>query len=123
MERKNTELFSLYDTTNKETLKDVAYWVKIIESNALENAIFVLIGTKVDLKDKREITKVEAKKSQKFNFQGDIIETSAKTGENVEKAFLNVARLIILSFLQQCKNCGMIFSKKLKICNHCGQSI
>ena len=114
----------LYDTTSKESLKDVANWVKIIKNNALENVVLVLIGTKIDLKDKLEISKAEAKKeSQKFNFKGDIVETSAKTGENVEKAFLNVARLIILTFLQTCKNCGMFFAKKLKICNHCGQSI
>ncbi|MFX1394372.1 MAG: Rab family GTPase [Promethearchaeota archaeon] len=114
----------LYDTTNKDSLNDVINWVKIIQSNALENANLVLIGTKIDLKDKREIKKADAKKiSQKFNLQGEIIETSAKTGENVEKAFLNVARLILSTFLQTCKNCGEMFSKKLKICNHCGEPI
>ena len=114
----------LYDITNKDSLNDVINWVKIIEKNALENANLVLIGTKIDLKDKREITKADAKKtSQKFNLQGDIIETSAKTGENVEKAFLNVARLIVFNSLQACKNCSQLFPKKLKICNHCGQPV
>ncbi|MFX0187448.1 MAG: GTP-binding protein [Candidatus Hodarchaeota archaeon] len=114
----------LYDTTNEDSLDDIKNWVKIIDGNALENVIKVLIGSKIDLKDNRVISMAEAKKtSQKFNCIGDPIETSSKTGENVEKAFLNVAQLIILTFLQTCKNCGKIFSKKLKICNYCGQPI
>jgi small GTP-binding protein len=114
----------LYDTTNEESLDDIKNWVKIIDGNALENVIKVLIGSKIDLKDNRVISMAEAKKtSQKFNCIGDPIETSSKTGENVEKAFLNVAQLIVFTFLQTCKNCGEIFSKKLKICNYCGQPI
>jgi len=114
----------LYDTTDKKSLEDVENWVNIFDANALENAIKVLIGTKIDLKDKREISKVEAKKtSEKFNCFGEPIETSSKTGENVEQAFLNVCREILSRLLQTCKNCGKAFSKKLKICNYCGQTI
>ncbi len=114
----------LYDTTNEESLDDIKNWVKIIDGNALESVIKVLIGSKIDLKDNRVISMAEAEKtSQKFNCIGDPIETSSKTGENVEKAFLNVAQLIIFTFLQTCKKCGKIFSKKLKICNYCGQPI
>jgi len=114
----------LYDTTNEESLDDIKNWVKIIDGNALESVIKVLIGSKIDLKDNRVISMEEAKRtSQKFNCIGDPTETSSKTGENVEKAFLNVAQLIIFTFLQTCKSCGEIFSKKLKICNYCGQPI
>jgi len=118
-----TAALILYDTTDKESLKDVENWVKIIDANAFESVIKVLIGSKIDLKDKREISKAEAKKtSEKFNC-GTPIETSSKTGENVETVFLNICREIISRFLQPCKNCGKIFSKKLKICNYCGQPI
>ena len=114
----------LYDTTDKGSLEDVENWVKIFDANAFGNAVKVLIGTKIDLKDKREISKVEAKKtSEKFNCLGEPIETSSKTGENVEQAFLNVCREILSRFFQTCKNCGKVFSKKLKICNYCGQPI
>ncbi|MFW9899367.1 MAG: Rab family GTPase [Candidatus Thorarchaeota archaeon] len=114
----------LYDTTDKESLKDVENWVNIIDANAFENVIKVLIGSKIDLKDKRVISMAEAKKKgEKFNCFGDPIETSSKTGENVEIAFLNVCREILSRYLQPCKNCGKIFSKKLNICNYCGQKI
>ena len=114
----------LYDTTDKESLDDIKNWINIIDNNALENVIKVLIGSKIDLKDKKVISNEEAKNfSKQFNCLGEPVETSSKTGANVEKAFLNVARLILSIFLQTCKNCGEFFSKKLKICNHCGEPI
>ena len=62
----------LYDTTNEESLDDIKNWVKIIDGNALENVIKVLIGNKIDLKDNRVISMAEAKEtSQKFNCIGN----------------------------------------------------
>ena len=114
----------LYDTTNKETIDDVNSWVEIVNEYASEDIIKVLIGTKIDLKDKREITKMEAEKyCATQNWCAEIIETSAKTGENVEDSFRNVANEIVKKYLQKCTGCGDYFSIKLKICNYCGQSV
>lgn len=111
----------LYDITNKESLDDVKNWVKIIDKNAIEKVIKILIGTKIDLKGQRVISRAESQKvSQKFNCLGDPIETSSKTGENVENAFLNVSKEIIKQNLQYCKSCGEFFIKNLKFCNYCG---
>ncbi len=111
----------LYDITDKETLKDVENWVKIIDKNAVENVIKVLIGSKIDLEDKGEVSFADAKKAgQEFNCFGEPIGTSSKTGENVENAFLNVSKEIIKRNLQLCKTCGEFFVKNLKFCNYCG---
>ena len=111
----------VYDITNSKSLEDVKAWVKIIDDNAFPEVIKVLIGSKIDLKDQREVSLDLAKKtSKKFNCAGDPIETSSKTGEKVEDAFMNVAREIIIRYLHTCPSCGEIFSKKLKICNYCG---
>lgn len=110
----------LYDTTRKETLNDINNWVDIIDTNQ-ENVIKVVIGTKKDLKDQRQISKAYAEKITKgLNCHGDVLETSAKTGENVEEAFKCVAEEIIQQKLQECENCGEFFSKKLRHCNYCG---
>jgi len=110
----------LYDITDKNSLDDIENWVQIIDDNSKE-IIKVIIGTKIDLKEQREITKADAVKIiTKFNCYSDPIGTSSKTGENVEKAFQKVVEAIMEQKLNECKNCGEFFSKKLKYCNFCG---
>lgn len=111
----------LYDITNKKSLDDVKNWVKIIDKNAIENVIKIMIGTKIDMEDQRVISYDDARKtSRKYKCLLDPIETSSKTGENVENAFLNVSKEIIKYNLQYCKTCGEFFIKNLKFCNYCG---
>ncbi len=111
----------LYDTTKKSSLDDIGNWVKIIDENS-KDIIKVIIGTKIDLKDQREISKTDAIKASKiFNCYGEPIGTSSKTSENVENAFLNIVNAIIEKQLQECSKCGNYFSAKLKICNYCGE--
>jgi len=113
----------LFDTTRKETLEDVENWVNIVDENADENIVKILIATKIDLKEERQISIEDAKElCKKYGcYESDApIGTSSKTGENVEKAFRKAAEAIMNARLQRCSNCGEIFAKKLKICNYCG---
>lgn len=111
----------LYDTTNKETLEDVHNWIEIIDNNQ-DDVVKVMIGTKIDLKDQKEISREEAQKvSDEAGCFGQVVETSSKTGENVEQAFLTVAREIVSKKLQLCENCEEYYAKKLKFCSHCGK--
>lgn len=110
-----------FDITRKETLNDVKNWVELIDANTDEKIIKLLIATKIDLEDERQISDDEAKETaKKFNCMGDPIFTSAKTGENVEDAFLSVANKIMDIHFTHCDSCGNVFSKKLNICNYCG---
>jgi GTPase SAR1 family protein len=56
----------------------------------------ILVGNKVDLENKHEITKDDisevAKEYNAFSFL-----TSAKTGQNVEKMFYNLGELLVKS--------------------------
>ena len=114
----------LFDTTRKETLDGVKDWLEIIDKNADENLIKVLVATKIDLKVEKQVDIKDALKLAKdFNFYGDPISISSKTGENVQNAFYKVARGITNIRLQRCKNCGELFSKNLKICNYCGEEV
>ncbi|MFX0060338.1 MAG: Rab family GTPase, partial [Candidatus Heimdallarchaeota archaeon] len=114
----------LFDTTNKKSLYDIENWIKIVDENALENVVKIIIATKIDLKNIREVSKNDAKDfCKKYDWCEDFVSTSAKTGENVEEAFFNVAREIVKKNLQLCKSCGEIFNRKLKHCQHCGEKV
>lgn len=58
----------------------------------------VLVGNKADLtqqeENKREVTREEAEEWARKNGVLEYVETSAKSGENVEQAFMRVAERI-----------------------------
>ncbi len=78
--------FIVYDVTRRESFDEaVDFWLEDAQRK-LGNVPFVLIGNKIDLEDKREITKEEglekAKKLKSF-----FIETSALKNINVQDTF------------------------------------
>ena len=114
----------LYDITRADSLQDIANWVEIIDANAPEDCVKVLIGTKNDLESEREVTHDDAEAvMQQFNFTGELLETSAKTGDNVEEAFQMALDEILKRLVQNCPNCGKKVSKALKICRFCGEQL
>lgn len=114
----------LFDTTNEETLEDISNWVKIIEDNSMPNVVKLLIATKIDLKEKREVSKKKAMEyCNNYDWCKEIIKTSSKTGENVEDTFVTIAKNLLRRNLQKCKACTKFFSNKLKYCNFCGEKI
>jgi len=76
----------VFDVTNSETYDHIIYWtqsIKIYVDSEIENIPVIIIGNKID-SNKREINKQEAQKySQELGYP--YFETSAKTGENVNK--------------------------------------
>ncbi|TFF85120.1 MAG: GTP-binding protein [Promethearchaeota archaeon] len=81
----------VYDATRKETFDNIQKWydevVKLVDKDKIE---FLLIGNKIDLEDQIEVSYEEAKglaKKLKIPF----IQTSAKIGNNVDKAFGSLA--------------------------------
>ena len=114
----------LFDTTDEKSLKGIVNWIKIIEDNSMPNVVKLLIATKIDLKEKREVSKKKAMEyCNNYNWCKEIIKTSSKTGENVEETFLTIAKNLLKRNLQKCKACGTFFSIKLKFCSYCGEKI
>jgi small GTP-binding protein len=91
----------VYDVTLKTSFDNIMYWVQEIEKYAREYLVaIILLANKIDLKDQKpdsidykQGVKL-AKKISKEMFDGQFtvhfMETSAKTGENVDKAFLKI---------------------------------
>jgi small GTP-binding protein len=109
----------LYDITNENSLNDLYDWINVISSVPNAPKTKILIEAKNDLK--RKVKKVDAQKIfEKHKFQGEILSTSAKTGENVEKAFEMLGREILKNSLKKCPNCGKHYPLELKFCQYCG---
>ena len=78
----------LYDITNKDSFIHAEYWVNETKNLKKEDAIFVLVGNKIDLEEKRIVSTKEAE--DLANEKGFLFyEVSAKTGEKVEDLFNN----------------------------------
>ena len=72
--------------TDLQSLHDVGYWNDEIKRYASQNLMKVLAGNKIDLTTRRVISHDDGQNmAQKWDIP-DFIETSAKTGQNVEDA-------------------------------------
>jgi len=86
----------VYDITRRITYNHLTSWLTDARNLTNPNTVIMLIGNKKDLDAQRDVTYEEAAAFAKEN--GLIfIESSAKTGENVEEAFLKTAKLIYQS--------------------------
>ena len=111
----------LYDITNKDSLEDLHEWIEIIEGVQNPPRTKILLEHKVDLEDQRVVSRKDAEEIfKKHKFQGEIIGTSAKTGENVENAFLLLGKEILSNSLNKCPECGKHYPVELKFCQYCG---
>ncbi len=92
----------IYDITRPESYENIPNWInELIKNNKNRIVPVVLIGNKVDLRDSSPYSVPEENAIQYANslsqwskFDVEYIETSAKTGQNVEKSFLTLAREI-----------------------------
>jgi len=86
-----------YDITNKKSFDDLPKWLNEVDKYC-EAVPMVLVGTKKDLKDQRQVS-VEEGKAFAEAYGMKFFETSAKTGENVEELFNTLAKMMVESYL------------------------
>ena len=92
--KKANGVLLVYDITSQESFNSVGKWINDIKEAMGDKVCMILVGNKIDL-PKRVITKeMGEKKAQEFNIH--FYETSCKTGENVEKAFFDLAEQILI---------------------------
>ena len=83
----------VYDVTDMESFNNVKQWLHEIDRYAAENVNKLLVGNKSDLTAKRVVT-TEQGKEFADSLGIEFLETSAKTSQNVEQAFLTMASQI-----------------------------
>jgi len=87
-------IFLVYDITRRESFENVTNWVRQVQQNAKEDVERMLIGNKCDMEEQRQVAK-ERGKQLAMEFGMPFLETSAKTGENVEEAFRNMTLAVL----------------------------
>ena len=86
----------VFDTTSRESFGSVGRWLEDIRAGTSKNISIVLVGNKVDLVEKRKVTREEG---EKFAVDNGLIyyEASAKTGEGVREAFEGLCGEVVRS--------------------------
>ena len=76
----------IYDITQKETFANIEKWVNDLKCKGDPKITVIIIGNKNDLEEKRQISKEQGEEKAK-SFGCAFLETSAFSGDNIEKAF------------------------------------
>lgn len=83
-----------YDITDKNTFDHVEFWAQQLDLHGDENVQRILVGNKSDLLEHRKVSTEEGEAlARRFNM--DFFETSAKSGANVDEAFLVIADHVV----------------------------
>lgn len=83
----------LYDVTNKRSFQKLDNWVQSFKETRGDKPL-LLIGNKIDLEEKIEVTK-ETGQEYASEHGFEFIQTSAKTGNNVDKAFHDLIKDVL----------------------------
>lgn len=84
----------VYDITQPKTFDNIAKWLRNIDEHANEDVEKMILGNKCDMEDKRMVSK-ERGEAIAREHGIPFLETSAKDGINIEKAFLDLAQAIL----------------------------
>ena len=78
--------FVVYDITNKNSFDNADNWLNNLRASADKKCSIILIGNKSDLENKREVSLEQGEEKAK-NSEIAFMETSALSGDNIDKAF------------------------------------
>ena len=87
----------VYDITQKSTYESLEKWVNDLKSAGDPKITIILIGNKSDLEENRQVSKEQGEEKAK-SFGCAFLETSALSGDNIDKAFNMMVKEIFEKF-------------------------
>jgi small GTP-binding protein len=101
----------VFDITNKETFDLLETWLNELKDTNKADVSKVLIGNKADLAERREVS-VEDANNLANNMKCKYYEASAKTGENVNEALDEIAKISFINFTSSEERADSIVLKR-----------
>ena len=107
----------IYDVTNRNSLENVMRWAEEFKKTINNPVPIALIGNKIDLRDEQKVLGITTEEGQNIckilkefvhkvdsksgahQYDINFLETSAKTGENINKAFDSIAEELYKRYL------------------------
>ena len=84
----------VFDISDQNSFAKISGWMEDVrQSSKPHEPVFLLVGNKADLDRQRQVLRVDAERLAS-SFKIDYIETSSRTGQNVEEIFNVLARRI-----------------------------
>ena len=87
----------VYSIDNDDSFNNIEKWLNDVKTQSNPNIKIFLIGNKADLEDKRKVSREAGEKFLKAHKLNYFIETSAKTGFNVQNVFIKAAKELYLT--------------------------
>ena len=82
----------IYDVCDRKSYERIGFWMdELKQNNEIEQLYIILVGNKIDVEEKRVVTREEAEKYAEDN-NINYIEVSAKTGEGILDLFNEVTK-------------------------------
>uniref|UniRef100_A0A1I8IZN8 Ras-related protein Rab-2B n=1 Tax=Macrostomum lignano TaxID=282301 RepID=A0A1I8IZN8_9PLAT len=94
-EHHHTAILLFYDLTSRQTFSSVRSWLTEIREYGSEDVFIILVANKADLDSERQVS---AHEGQRLAQECDIMcfmETSARTGHNVDLCFQTIGRKLL----------------------------
>ena len=85
----------VYSIDSMQSFNNLEMWLNEIKTKGNPDINIILIGNKADLENKREVTKEMANEMCQINNIKIFMETSAKSGLNIQNIFLEAAKLLL----------------------------
>ena len=92
--RNSSLAIMVYAINSKQSFQNIEMWLRELRTHSNPDAKVFLIGNKIDLENNRQVTKEMGEKFCKDNNLHLFMESSAKTGINTQKIFIQAAKIL-----------------------------
>eukprot|EP00347_Sterkiella_histriomuscorum_P006173 403353782 len=103
-----------YSVASMQSFQNLEYWYNEIKTQSEPDAAIVLVGNQKDKISQREVSYEDGLKFKNDKDIDIFIETSAKTGENVQEVFITAAKILYTQHKQKIQKSKVNLMEKVQ---------